>query len=107
MEGEPRDELDVTATLFRMLVPGSQIGCLLGKGGSIVNQLRDESGAGIRIVGGDQVPRCALPTDEMVQVGATQKPKDRRAKFAPLVLPKPRKTPLENHCRIPVSERPP
>eukprot|EP00897_Mesotaenium_endlicherianum_P003561 jgi/Mesen1/3232/ME000187S02395 len=52
----------------RLLVPSNQIGCLLGKGGSIIQQMRDETGAQIRVLGQDQVPGCALPSDELLQV---------------------------------------
>ena len=52
----------------RLLVPSSQIGCLLGKGGAIITQMRLDTGAGIRVLPRDQVPGCALPTDEVVQV---------------------------------------
>lgn len=72
VEGDPGDGMYLQTTQIRLLVPSSQIGCVLGKGGAIITKLREESGAQIRVVGGDQVPRCALPTDEMVQVGRGQ-----------------------------------
>ncbi|CAM6118151.1 unnamed protein product [Calypogeia fissa] len=52
----------------RLLVPNNQIGCLLGKGGKIIEQMRDETGAQIRILPKEQLPGCALPTDELVQI---------------------------------------
>ncbi|KAK9905236.1 hypothetical protein M0R45_000348 [Rubus argutus] len=52
----------------RLVVPTSQVGCLLGKGGAIVSEIRKVTGTGIRIIGGDQVPKCALENDEVVQV---------------------------------------
>ncbi|CAI5954201.1 unnamed protein product [Closterium sp. NIES-65] len=55
-------------TPARLLVPSSQIGCLLGKGGSIIAGMRQDSGAHIRIFNKDKLPPCALPTDELVQV---------------------------------------
>ncbi|GJP46400.1 hypothetical protein CLOM_g5692 [Closterium sp. NIES-68] len=57
-----------TGVPARLLVPSSQIGCLLGKGGSIIAGMRQESGANIRIFNKDKLPACALPTDELVQV---------------------------------------
>ncbi|CAI5483744.1 unnamed protein product [Closterium sp. Yama58-4] len=54
-------------TPARLLVPSSQIGCLLGKGGSIIAGMRQDSGAHIRIFNKDKLPPCALPTDELVQ----------------------------------------
>ncbi|KAL5230012.1 hypothetical protein ABZP36_028788 [Zizania latifolia] len=56
---------DVTA---RILVSGNQVGCLLGKGGSIIQQLRNDTGAGIRILPSENLPRCALKSDELVQI---------------------------------------
>ncbi|KAL6883503.1 hypothetical protein ACP4OV_010917 [Aristida adscensionis] len=56
---------DVTA---RILVPGNQVGCLLGKGGSIIQQLRNDTGAGIRVLPSEKLPQCALKSDELVQI---------------------------------------
>ncbi|KAM1763559.1 hypothetical protein ACFX11_002890 [Malus domestica] len=52
----------------RLVVSSNQVGCLLGKGGVIVSEIRKATGTGIRIVGGDQVPKCALENDEVVQI---------------------------------------
>eukprot|EP00250_Pteridium_aquilinum_P014715 c22156_g1_i1 orf=582-2825(-) len=52
----------------RLLVPTSQVGCLLGKQGKIVSQMREESGAQIRVLPKDQAPLCASPADEVVQI---------------------------------------
>ncbi|KAG8092106.1 hypothetical protein GUJ93_ZPchr0012g20690 [Zizania palustris] len=56
---------DVTS---RILVPGNQVGCLLGKGGSVIQQLRNDTGAGIRILPSENLPPCALKSDELVQI---------------------------------------
>ncbi|XP_062200340.1 KH domain-containing protein At4g18375-like isoform X2 [Phragmites australis] len=56
---------DVTA---RILVPGNQVGCLLGKGGSIIQQLRSDTGAGIRVLPSENLPQCAIESDELVQI---------------------------------------
>uniref|UniRef100_K4A661 K Homology domain-containing protein n=1 Tax=Setaria italica TaxID=4555 RepID=K4A661_SETIT len=56
---------DVTA---RILVQGNQVGCLLGKGGSIIQQLRSDTGAGIRVLPSESLPQCALKSDELVQI---------------------------------------
>eukprot|EP00271_Cylindrocystis_brebissonii_P015824 TRINITY_DN38860_c0_g1_i1.p1 TRINITY_DN38860_c0_g1~~TRINITY_DN38860_c0_g1_i1.p1 ORF type:complete len:571 (+),score=97.62 TRINITY_DN38860_c0_g1_i1:165-1877(+) len=67
VEGD--DNLDALGPVTtRLLVPSGQIGCLLGKGGSIISQMRKDTGAAIRIMQKDQVPGCALPTDELVQI---------------------------------------
>jgi poly(rC)-binding protein 3/4 len=55
-------------TPARLLVPSQHIGCLLGKGGSIISEMRKITGANIRIFGNEQIPRCAQRNDEMVQV---------------------------------------
>lgn len=52
----------------KLLVPSDQIGCVLGKGGQIVQNLRSETGAQIRILKDDHVPACALRSDELVQI---------------------------------------
>uniref|UniRef100_A0A0D9XL19 K Homology domain-containing protein n=1 Tax=Leersia perrieri TaxID=77586 RepID=A0A0D9XL19_9ORYZ len=59
------ENVDVTA---RILVPGNQVGCLLGKGGSIIQQLRNDTGAGIRVLPSKNLPQCALKSDELVQI---------------------------------------
>ncbi|XP_031388035.1 KH domain-containing protein HEN4 isoform X2 [Punica granatum] len=51
----------------RLLVPSPQIRYLLGKGGSIINEMRRGTGANIRISPKDQSPRYAN-IDEVVQV---------------------------------------
>ena len=52
----------------RLLISSNQIGCLLGKGGSIIAEMRKSSRANIRIWGKDQIPNCALEDEEVVQV---------------------------------------
>lgn len=54
--------------ITRMIVPNNQVGCLMGKGGKIIQQMRDESKAQIRILPRDQNPKCADPTDEILQI---------------------------------------
>ena len=50
----------------RLLVPTTQVGCLLGKRGKIISQIRQDSRAQIRVLPRNQIPLCALPTDELV-----------------------------------------
>ncbi|GAB4838403.1 hypothetical protein Ancab_027938 [Ancistrocladus abbreviatus] len=52
----------------RLVVPSNQAGCLLGKGGVIVSEMRKATGAGIHIVRGDKVPKCASQSDEVVVI---------------------------------------
>ncbi|CAN0924347.1 KH domain-containing protein At4g18375 [Linum grandiflorum] len=52
----------------RLLVPSSRIGCLLGKGGAIINEMRQQTKANIRILGKEDVPKVAANDEEMVQI---------------------------------------
>lgn len=61
------DSKDKTVTA-KLLVASNQIGCLLGKGGSIISEMRKSTGAHIRIMGKDQIPKCASEGEEVVQV---------------------------------------
>ncbi|KAF5739822.1 hypothetical protein HS088_TW12G01033 [Tripterygium wilfordii] len=54
--------------LARLLVSSNQVGCLLGKSGSIMAEMRMLSRAHIRILGKDQIPKCASEDDEVVQI---------------------------------------
>ncbi|XP_057981274.1 KH domain-containing protein At4g18375 [Malania oleifera] len=64
-DDESEETPQVTA---RLLVPSDQIGCIIGKGGQIVQNIRSESGAQIRILKDEHLPPCALSTDELVQI---------------------------------------
>lgn len=64
-DDEPDGSQHVTA---RLLVPSDQIGCIIGKGGQIVQTIRSETGAQIKILKDDHLPACALSTDELLQV---------------------------------------
>ncbi|KAF4376709.1 hypothetical protein F8388_025580, partial [Cannabis sativa] len=52
----------------RLLVPSDQIGCVIGKGGQIVQNIRSETGAQIRILKDEHLPPCALNSDELIQI---------------------------------------
>nr|DAD27799.1 TPA_asm: hypothetical protein HUJ06_029267 [Nelumbo nucifera] len=66
-EGEPgtdggdEESKKFSSVVVRLLVLSSQVGCLLGKGGSVVKQMSAESGAQIRILPRDKLPSCATP----------------------------------------------
>lgn len=56
----------------RILVPSNQVGCLLGKGGTVIQKLRsDYTGANIRVLPSEHLPPCAMSTDELVQISGT------------------------------------
>lgn len=67
-DGSDLEEEPSQHVVTRLLVPNNQIGCLLGKGGKIIEQMRQSTGAHIRVLPKDQLPGCALPSDEIVQV---------------------------------------
>ncbi|XP_074279194.1 RNA-binding KH domain-containing protein RCF3-like [Silene latifolia] len=64
-----KKESNGSATItFRLLVLSSQVGCLLGRGGSIIKQMSTESGAQIRVVPKDKLPQCGSSADDVVQI---------------------------------------
>ncbi|KAJ3673803.1 hypothetical protein LUZ60_005795 [Juncus effusus] len=65
-----KNDPDAPNAIFttRLLVPSSRIGCLLGKGGSIITEMRKMTCAGIKIVSKDKMPKVAAVEDEMVQI---------------------------------------
>ncbi|KAA8530567.1 hypothetical protein F0562_005276 [Nyssa sinensis] len=65
VEGEVDNENMVTA---RLLVPNNMVGCLLGKKGDVIQRLRSETGASIRVLPPEHLPACAMSTDELVAV---------------------------------------
>lgn len=66
-EKTEKDSGDAILTT-RLLVPSSRVGCLIGKGGSIVNEMRNTTRASIRILSKENLPKVASEDDEMVQV---------------------------------------
>ncbi|KAI3755334.1 hypothetical protein L1987_55131 [Smallanthus sonchifolius] len=55
-----------TPICAKLVISRYQTGCLLGKGGSIMEDMRKVTGAFIRIVSGNNFPGCASETDEVV-----------------------------------------
>ncbi|KAK4267706.1 hypothetical protein QN277_024451 [Acacia crassicarpa] len=52
----------------RLLAQSNQVGCVLGRGGKIVEKIRQETGAQIRVLPKDQLPACASHGDELIQI---------------------------------------
>jgi len=52
----------------RLLVSTNQTGCVLGKGGAIIAEMRKLSGAQIRVLSKDQIPKSVPENDDVVQV---------------------------------------
>ncbi|KAB2616906.1 KH domain-containing protein [Pyrus ussuriensis x Pyrus communis] len=69
-ESDGADEESNKSLTFvcRLLVLSSQVGCLLGKGGSVIKQMSSDNGAQIRILPTDKLPSCAAVCDELVQI---------------------------------------
>ncbi|KGN49408.1 KH domain-containing protein At4g18375 [Cucumis sativus] len=53
--------------IMRLLIPSKVIGCIIGKSGSIINEIRKSTRADIRISKGDKL-KCASSSDELVEV---------------------------------------
>ncbi|KAJ7535180.1 hypothetical protein O6H91_12G021800 [Diphasiastrum complanatum] len=60
----------VAPNLTRLLIAGSQAGSLIGKAGAVINNIRESSGATVRILPSDKLPPCsaASDTDRLVQI---------------------------------------
>lgn len=57
-----------STVLSRLIVASQQIGCLLGKGGAVITEIRKLSGAQVRILGKEQIPKGVPENYGMVQV---------------------------------------
>ncbi|GLU22647.1 hypothetical protein SLE2022_387080 [Rubroshorea leprosula] len=66
LQGKINDEDDDTVTM-RLLVPSKIIGCIIGRAGSIINELRKRTKANVHISKGEK-PKCADANDELVEV---------------------------------------
>lgn len=54
--------------ITRLLVPASKVGCILGQGGHVINEMRWRTQADIRVYSKDDKPKCAAENEELVQV---------------------------------------
>lgn len=63
---EKINDEDKDTAVMQFLVPKKIIGCLIGKGGSIINDMRRKTNADIHITKDD--PKRANSLDELVQV---------------------------------------
>ncbi|KAG6755064.1 hypothetical protein POTOM_040878 [Populus tomentosa] len=66
LQGKINDEEDDTVG-SRLLVLSKVIGCIIGKGGSTINEIRKRTNADVRISKGAK-PNCADSNDELVEV---------------------------------------
>ncbi|KAK9107545.1 hypothetical protein Syun_023556 [Stephania yunnanensis] len=65
---EDDDPEGLPQVTIRLLVASDQIGCVIGKGGTIIQNMRSDTGAQIRILKNEHLPPCALSTDELLQI---------------------------------------
>ena len=54
--------------ICRLIVSPNQVGCLLGKGGSVIAEMRKLSGAFIIVLSKDKIPSGVPEDDEVIQV---------------------------------------
>ncbi|KAL1560455.1 KH domain-containing protein isoform X2 [Salvia divinorum] len=66
LQGKINSEDDDTVTM-RLLVPSKVIGCIIGKSGCIINEIRKRTKADIQISKGEK-PKFAAGNDELVEV---------------------------------------
>ncbi|XP_027338426.1 KH domain-containing protein At4g18375-like [Abrus precatorius] len=66
LQGKINDEHD-TIVSIRLLIPSKVIGCIIGKSGSIINEIRRRTKADVQISRSDK-PKCADANDELVEV---------------------------------------
>eukprot|EP00897_Mesotaenium_endlicherianum_P001239 jgi/Mesen1/1142/ME001236S00023 len=52
----------------RMLVAANQASSLIGRQGSTVKQIQEESGANVRVLPADDLPLCAMDDDRVVEI---------------------------------------
>ncbi|KAJ8558369.1 hypothetical protein K7X08_005135 [Anisodus acutangulus] len=64
-QDENNNEIEI---ITRLLVPNNLVGCLLGRKGDVIQKLRSETGASIRVLSAEHLPACAMSTDELVQI---------------------------------------
>lgn len=61
---------DDDPVIMRLLVPSKVIGCIIGRSGSIINEIRKRTKADVRISKGEK-PKCADSNDEYIEVHTT------------------------------------
>ena len=70
LQAKINDEDDDTVAI-RLLVPSKIIGCIIGKSGSIINEIRKRTRADVRISKSER-PKCADANDELIEVSLIQ-----------------------------------
>lgn len=52
----------------RMLVCHTQAGCIIGKAGSVIKELKEATGAYLKVLPPDELPPCALANDRVIHM---------------------------------------
>ncbi|KAK6152884.1 hypothetical protein DH2020_012523 [Rehmannia glutinosa] len=68
LDGTKKGNDDETVVSARLLVSNNMVGCLLGRKGDVIQRLRSETGANIRVLPSDHLPVCARRNDLLVQI---------------------------------------
>ncbi|KAK9066913.1 hypothetical protein SSX86_014237 [Deinandra increscens subsp. villosa] len=67
----------------RLLIPSSKVGCIIGQGGQVINEMRRRTKSEIRVYPKEEKPKCAGEDEELVQVsGNYNAAKDALAEIA-------------------------
>uniref|UniRef100_A0A1J3G100 KH domain-containing protein n=1 Tax=Noccaea caerulescens TaxID=107243 RepID=A0A1J3G100_NOCCA len=65
---EQINDIEEAKVKMQLLVPSKVIGCIIGKSGSIISEIRKRTNADIYISKGNHKPKCADPNDELVEI---------------------------------------
>ncbi|KAK9279289.1 hypothetical protein L1049_012968 [Liquidambar formosana] len=68
VEAEREGETAGASCCCRLLTYMGQIGAIVRRGGRIIDKIREDSGAKIRILREEQLPACASPGDELIHI---------------------------------------
>ncbi|PIA41642.1 hypothetical protein AQUCO_02200226v1 [Aquilegia coerulea] len=67
LQSKINDYDDRETVSFRLLIPSKIIGCIIGRSGAIINEIRKRTKADVRI-SKSKKPKCAQNNDELVEV---------------------------------------
>ncbi|KVI02800.1 K Homology domain-containing protein [Cynara cardunculus var. scolymus] len=66
LQDKTSDHSEIGIITSRLLIPSSKVGCILGQGGQLINEMRTK--ADIRVYSKEEKPKCAGEDEELVQV---------------------------------------
>ncbi|CAK9167604.1 unnamed protein product [Ilex paraguariensis] len=68
LQHKTSEQADDGIITTRLLVPSSKVGCILGQGGHVINEMRRRTRADIRVYSKEDKPKCASEDEELVQI---------------------------------------